>query len=406
MRLRDEFHPRAFTLNHIDQNSVKTMLDEERSGGISPEVAKLNQQIQTLNQKLKQFQQEKADLEILLETATAHSDWVLEEMQQEKVDLEILLETTTEHSDAIESELQSQAEEARRQTEEQFRLIAEATPVTVLISRTTDGSILYANETAGRVLGASPDALLNYKSFDLYDSATERQKVLHALKTRQFFEGELRLKRVDGELFWALVSLRQFLFKGETTVLTALYDITDRKQAEEALRLAEENYRSIFENALEGIFQSTPEGRYLNVNPAMARILGYESPEELMAAMTNVGDEYVNREDREEFKRLIERQGKVKGERQLYRRDGSIIWISESARVVRDTNGTVLYYEGIIEDITQRKREEEALRQQVQQLQIEIDETKRAVQVAEITQTDYFQALMAEAEQLRYSEDW
>ena len=382
------------------------MLDEEKAEGLSPEILRLNQQIERLSQRLKQFQQEKADLEILLETSATHSDWVLEEIQQEKVDLEILLETTTEHSDAIETELQSQAEEARRQTEEQFRLVAEATPVTLLISRITDGKILYANETAGLMLGTSAQALLDQRSLDLYDHPGDRQKALRALETEQFFQGELRLKRADSTPFWALASLRQFSFKGQTTILTALYDITDRKQAEDALRLAEENYRSIFENALEGIFQTTPDGHYISVNPAMARILGYESPEELMETVTNVNDQYVDRADREVFKHLIESQGKVKREQQLHRRDGSIIWISESARVVQDASGAVLYYEGIIEDITQRKREEAALRQQVQQLQIEIDETKRATQVAEITQTDYFQALMAEAESLRYSEDW
>jgi len=384
----------------------KVMLEKETGDDLPVEVARLNQQIEELNRQLKQFQQEKADLEILLETTTEHSDVMLEDMQQEKVDLEILLENTTEHSDVIESELQSQAEAARRQTQEQFRLIAEATPVTILISRLTDGGILYANETAGRMLGISPQALLRSKSLDLYCDPAERQTVLGILETDRVFQGELQLKRLDGKPFWALSSLRQFLFKGETTILTALYDITDRKQAENALRLAEENYRSIFENALDGIFQTTPDGHYLNVNSAMARILGYESPEEMMAAVTNVGNQYVNQVEREEFKRLIDTQGKVTGlERQIYRRDGSMIWISESARSVRDAAGVLLYYEGIIEDITQRKQEEAALRRQVQQLQIEIDQSKRARQVAEITQTDYFQQLLEDAENLRYSED-
>jgi PAS domain S-box-containing protein len=230
--------------------------------------------------------------------------------------------------------------------------------------------------------------------------------VLSILATDRVFQGELRLKRADGTSFWVLSSLRQFLFKGETTVLTALYDITDRKQAEDALRLAEENYRSIFENALEGIFQTTPKGNYLSVNPAMARILGYDSPDDVMTAVINIRDAYVHPEDREEFKRLIDSQGKVEGfEYQMYRRDRSTIWISESARSVRDAAGILLYYEGIIEDITQRKQEEAALRRQVQQLQIEIDQSKRARQVAEITQTDYFQQLLEEADNLRYSED-
>lgn len=378
------------------------MLEKEIS-----EITDLNVQIEELNQKLKRIYQEKADLEILLETATLHSDVMLDEIHQEKTDLEILLETTTEHSDVIESELQLQAEEARRQTAEQFRLIAEATPVTILIARLTDGKILYANETAGLMLGLTPQELLERRTVDLYCNPDDRQQVLLALENDQHFQGELRLNRSDGTTFWALSSFRRFLFKGETTILTALYNITDRKQAEDALRLAEENYRSIFENALEGIFQTTPDGYYISVNPAMARILGYESPQGVMATVINVVDEYVDQADREEFQRLMTSQGTVKGfEHRMYRRDRSIIWISESARSVRDANGTLLYYEGIVEDITQRKQEEDALRRQVQQLQIEIDQSKRARQVAEITQTDYFKQLLEDADSLRYSEDW
>jgi PAS domain S-box-containing protein len=381
--------------------------EELINSGSSSEISALNAQIDALNQKIKKIYQEKTDLEILLETATVHSDVMLEEIQQEKVDLEILLETTTEHSDVIGLELQSQAEEARRQTEEQFRLIAEATPVTILITRMADGKILYANETAGVMLGATPETLLERYSLDLYCEPSDRQMVVSALQTKNAFQGELRLKRLDGTPFWALSSFRQFLFKGEPTILTALYNITDRKQAEDALRLAEENYRSIFENALEGIFQTSPDGRYISINPAMARILGYESPEEVMKNAPNVANDYVDQGDRDEFRRLIESQGSVKRfEHQLYRRDGSIIWISESARSVRDADGVLLYYEGIVEDITQRKQEEEALRRQVQQLQIEIDETKRARQVAEITQTDYFQQILEEADSLRYSDEW
>ena len=139
----------------------------------------------------------------------------------------------------------------------------------------------------------------------------------------------------------------------------------------------------------------------------MARILGYESPQEVMATVVNVVNKYVEPADREEFQRLMSSQGTVKRfEHRMYRRDRSMIWISESVRSAHDANGVLLYYEGIVEGITQRKQEEEALRRQVQQMQIEIDQSKRARQVAEITQTDYFQQLLEDADNLRYSEDW
>ncbi|PYK97533.1 MAG: hypothetical protein DME19_15945, partial [Verrucomicrobia bacterium] len=135
-------------------------------------------------------------------------------------------------------------------------------------------------------------------------------------------------------------------------------------RAEEALRQAEEKYRSIFENVMEGIFQTTPDGHYLSANPMLARIYGYDSAEQLMAAVSDIGHEiYVQPGRREEFIRLIQQDGIVsKFESQVYRKDRSIIWISENARVVRDSRGDALYYEGTVEDITEHKRAEQAVR--------------------------------------------
>ncbi len=149
-------------------------------------------------------------------------------------------------------------------------------------------------------------------------------------------------------------------------------DITERKAMEEALRRAEEKYRSIFENAVEGIFQSTPDGRYLSVNPALARMYGYESPEELMGSVTDITHElYVDPDRRAEMIRLLEWRGVLRGfEYEVYRKDGSRIWISEFARVVRDERGRTLYYEGAIEDITERKRAEEELRRSLEYLEL------------------------------------
>ena len=140
------------------------------------------------------------------------------------------------------------------------------------------------------------------------------------------------------------------------------------EEALELERLAEARYRSIFENAVEGIFQRTPEGRYIDANPALARMLGYASPRELMANVTDIGQQlYVQPERHAEFMRLLEEQGVVEGfETQLYRKDGSVIWMSISARAVRDSTGQVLYYEGIGENVTARKRGEEALRESEQ----------------------------------------
>ncbi|HMQ51307.1 MAG TPA: PAS domain-containing protein, partial [Anaerolineae bacterium] len=145
-------------------------------------------------------------------------------------------------------------------------------------------------------------------------------------------------------------------------------DISRRKRAEEALRETEARYRSIFENSVEGMFQTTPAGQYLRANAALARIYGYASPEELIKTVTNIEHQlYVDPNRRDEFIRFIQERGQVNGfEAEVYRKDGRIIWISETARVVEE-HGRVAFYEGTVTDITQRKQiEEEILQRNVQ----------------------------------------
>lgn len=122
-------------------------------------------------------------------------------------------------------------------------------------------------------------------------------------------------------------------------------------------------FRGMFENAVWGMFQSTPEGYYLTANRSLARIYGYASPAELLSAITDIGQQlYVDQKRRHEFTRLMHQNGAVSGfESQVYRRDSTVIWISESCREVRSSSGALLYYEGSVEDITGRKRAEREL---------------------------------------------
>ncbi|HZG38414.1 MAG TPA: EAL domain-containing protein [Nodosilinea sp.] len=137
----------------------------------------------------------------------------------------------------------------------------------------------------------------------------------------------------------------------------------ERRQTELSLKLAEAKYRSIFENAVEGMFQSTPEGQYLTVNPMLARLYGYHSPQDLIQNLTDINQQlYVQPGRRQEFIQLIRANGSVLGfESEVYRKDGAIIWISESARVIYDERNTLIGYEGTVEDITDRKRGEAAI---------------------------------------------
>jgi diguanylate cyclase (GGDEF)-like protein/PAS domain S-box-containing protein len=143
-------------------------------------------------------------------------------------------------------------------------------------------------------------------------------------------------------------------------VLPQVSALLHQKQIQQKLQDANEKYRSIFENAVEGIFQTTADGRYLIVNPMLAKIYGYDSPEEMMANITDIEHQlYVDPQRRREFRRLLEKQDAVwEFESKIYRKDGKIIWISECARRLRNGSGEVIGYEGTVIDITERKQAE------------------------------------------------
>ncbi len=204
-----------------------------------------------------------------------------------------------------------------------------------------------------------------------YPDADYRRKAVHMWRTNRLPEGrsvdvEFTITCKDGQT--KDVEFRTSHLKRGT--VTVLVDITRRRDTERALHESEEKYRSIFENAMEGIFQTTPEGRFLSVNPALARIYGYDSPQELIECITNIREQmYVDPKDRSLLVELYRKRGFVEGfETQLYRKDQSKVWISMSARAIYGPEGNVLRYEGTIENITARK-EKEAVEAQLRQSQ-------------------------------------
>ena len=298
-----------------------------------------------------------------------------------------------------------QAKEALAAAKEQLEAVLNAVPGSISwigsngvylgVNRYLSDSLnLLPEEIVGKELGFfenSPDFANFIQHFLASDSPSASQ--------------EIPIK-INGQERYYLMAVQKY--QQGTAIVTVGIDITERQQAEEALRIAEENYRSIFENALEGIFQATPDGQYISVNPALADIYGYSSPEETLAAVRDIGEQiYVERDSFAEYQRQIQERGEIKNwEYQAYRQDGSIVWVEEDTRVVKDSNGKLLYYEGIIQDITQRKQQEEEIKRQLAELQIGIDQQKLAKEVAQITQSDYFQELQAEAESLRFDDDW
>ncbi|MEM7772996.1 MAG: PAS domain S-box protein [Cyanobacteria bacterium P01_A01_bin.37] len=176
----------------------------------------------------------------------------------------------------------------------------------------------------------------------------------------------------------------------------------------EALRIAEETYRGIFENALEGIFQATPDGQLLNINAAMARIYGYVSPKEMMRTVTDISTRlFVNQDERDHFQNHLQTSGEVKAfECQSIQKDGSIIWVQIDACAVKNNTGINLYYEGIVQDISDRKKREGILRRQLAELKVEIDQNKREKDVKQITQSSYFQEIKEDIAQINLDEFW
>ena len=225
-----------------------------------------------------------------------------------------------------------------------------------------------------RLTGYQPDELLMNKSIS-YETITDpedrtlvRDTINEALGAQRPFDIEYRIRHADGEIRWVWergVGVKDSL--GNLLGIEGIIqDITDRKQAFQALREAERRYRSLFDNAIEGIFRTTPEGQYLDANPALARIYGYETVADLARSLCDIRAQlYVDPERRTEFMRIIKARGLISGfESQVYRKDGQIIWISENARAVTDEHGVVQHYEGTVEDITERKLYEKRIEQQ------------------------------------------
>ncbi len=137
-----------------------------------------------------------------------------------------------------------------------------------------------------------------------------------------------------------------------------------RAQAEQNLRLSEEKYRALFENAAEGIVQTTPEGDILSVNPAMAKLFGYKTPAAFMRTIVNIAQIYAHSDDRLSFRREIAKKGTVsKYEISCLRKDGQEMLLAVNARVIRDKEGKIIRYDGFYEDITQRKKIEKSFKQ-------------------------------------------
>jgi len=292
-----------------------------------------------------------------------------------------LLVISMRHRDQIEIARQAEL----RDSDDRLRLALEAARIGTWNWDIETGTVQWSPEIEpifGMQKGGFGGKYQSYLSLIHPDDLKSVQDAIdRALSGEKNYLVEHRLLWQNGEMHW--IEGRGEVYRdgmGKPVRMTGtVVDITDRKLAEESLRTAEERYRGIVENAFDGIFQSTPDGRFISVNQRMADIYGYESPEKMVSEINNIAQElFVNPGDREIFKTTLERDGAVRNyELNEYKKDGSLIWTSMNARVVRDATGRSLYYDGVIEDISARKRaeaEREALINELESKNAELEQ--------------------------------
>lgn len=253
--------------------------------------------------------------------------------------------------------------------EMRFRAVAQSSNDAIIIGDHA-GNVLFWNSGAQTIFGYRSEEVAG-KSLTML--MPERYRTSHQQGMARFSDtGETHIigKTVElhglkktGEEFPLELTLSAWKEDNQQFFSGIIRDISQRKIVEAELRESEEKYRSIFNQAVEGIYQTTPEGIFLNVNPALSQLLGYESTQELMETIQDIGDQlYAKPERREEFCQFVELNDVlIDFESQVYRRDGTAIWISENARVIRNEKGTPQWYEGFVVDISARKDAEQLL---------------------------------------------
>ena len=249
--------------------------------------------------------------------------------------------------------------EALRHSEEHFRsLIENASDVITTLDG--DGTIRYVSPSVERVLGYRPDDLSGKSTFD-FVHPDDRPSVVNAFTNTIQNPGvarplQFRFRHQDGS--WRILEAIANNLLDDPVVAGVVVnsrDVTERVRAET-------RYRSLFEGVPVGLYRTMPAGHILDANPALVQMLGHPDRESLLAASAT--DLYVSPEARKQWQALMEREGVVPDfEAQIRRRDGTIIWVRDSSRASQDDEGRVLYYEGSLEDITERKQAEEELRE-------------------------------------------
>jgi len=267
-----------------------------------------------------------------------------------------------------------QAEESLRESEARYRAIVEAAPIPLAISRLSDGLILHANAHLGPLFGLPPDEAVGRRTPDFYYDRAEREALLELVRRDGYVRDyELRSRKADGTEFWVLVSLQTATLDEDEVLISGFYDVSKRRQAEEALRRSEEQYRILYEDNPAMYFTVSSEGAVLSVNRFGSQQLGYE-PEELVGRpVLDVFYEADKEAVLEQLAACVKNPSETgEWEFRKVRKDGSLMWVKETARAVRaPDSGTIVLI--VCEDITEQKRAEEAVQEAREELESKVE---------------------------------
>jgi diguanylate cyclase (GGDEF)-like protein/PAS domain S-box-containing protein len=247
-----------------------------------------------------------------------------------------------------------------------------------IFARDRDCRFILNNLSDTRMMGMDdPTALLGKSDHDFYQPDLADRYQADDRKVMESDQPLINLEEPiitpEGQQCWVnTTKVPLHNSQGQVIGLVGIaHDITGRKQAEEALRRSEEKYRNLFEEAIEGIVQTSPDGKYINVNKSYVKMLGYDSAEEMIHTVTDIASQvYTNPEDRDRMLQLLaEHDDRLENfEYQAIRKDGQKIWLSLNLKSIYKPNGELMRLDGRVEDITERKKAELSLQQKTEEL--------------------------------------
>ena len=255
------------------------------------------------------------------------------------------------------------AQEALKDSEERYRNLVELSPDAIVVH--SEGKIVFANPVASIMLrAASPEVIIGKQMIDFVHK-DYRELVVSRVKTmaesgQKIPVANEKFMRLDGTDFDAEVVAMPFTYKGKPSFQVIVRDISERIKSEQALRESESKYRALFERIPVGLYRTSLSGEIIDANPALIKILGYHSLDEILKV--RVADIYLDTKERDRLSELLQKNEVVFGfESQMKQHDGNIIWTRDTARIIKNEKGEILYFEGSLEEITSRKSIEDEL---------------------------------------------